>query len=288
MILSGFYSASSLLKSSGAFWRIWTRKMSADSSSLTLRQQQDGIRINLEKIRSNTAVRSNSASLSAARGPVFSSGHDLKELTSARGREYHSKVFQTCSEVMTLIQDLPVPVIAMVNGVATAAGCQLVASCDIAVATEKSTFATPGINVGLFCSTPGVAIGRALPRKIMSRSKQSLPRLQVAMEMLLTGRPISAQDALLHGLVSKVVSEQQLEEETLAIARRVCESSRPVVALGKAVFHRQMAEGRDAAYARASAAMVENLALRDGQEGVRAFLEKRKPVWSNSDEEAHM
>ncbi|XP_048011908.1 enoyl-CoA hydratase domain-containing protein 3, mitochondrial [Megalobrama amblycephala] len=294
MILSGFYSASNLLKSSGAFWRIWTRKMSADSSSLTLRQQQDGIRriiLNdprkrnalslsmLESLREDLVTDAHTPELRviiiSARGPVFSSGHDLKELTSARGREYHSKVFQTCSEVMTLIQDLPVPVIAMVNGVATAAGCQLVASCDIAVATEKSTFATPGINVGLFCSTPGVAIGRALPRK-------------VAMEMLLTGRPISAQDALLHGLVSKVVSEQQLEDETLAIARRVCESSRPVVALGKAVFHRQMAEGRDAAYACASAAMVENLALRDGQEGVRAFLEKRKPVWSNSDEEAHM
>lgn len=266
------------------------RKMSADSSSLTLRQQQDGIR----RIILNDPRKRNALSLSmleslrghltdahtpdlrviiiSARGPVFSSGHDLKELTSAQGRQHHSRVFQTCSEVMTLIQDLPVPVIAMVNGVATAAGCQLVASCDVAVATEKSTFATPGVNVGLFCSTPGVAIGRALPRK-------------VAMEMLLTGRPLSAQDALLHGLVSKVVSEERLEDETLAIARRVCESSRPVVALGKAVFHRQMAEGRDAAYARASAAMVENLALRDGQEGVRAFLEKRKPVWSNTDED---
>ncbi|XP_039516672.1 enoyl-CoA hydratase domain-containing protein 3, mitochondrial-like isoform X1 [Pimephales promelas] len=106
-------------------------------------------------------------SLSAARGPVFSSGHDLGELTSARGRKHHIKVFQTCSEVMTLIQDLPVPVIAMVNGVATAAGCQLVASCDIAVPTDKSTFATPGMSVGLFCSTPAVSIGRALPRKVM-------------------------------------------------------------------------------------------------------------------------
>lgn len=104
--------------------------------------------------------------LSAGQGPVFSSGHDLKELTSTQGYDYHSKVFQTCSEVMTLIQDIPVPVIAMVNGVATAAGCQLVASCDIAIATDKSTFATPGVNVGLFCSTPGVALGRAVPRKV--------------------------------------------------------------------------------------------------------------------------
>ncbi|KAM6987072.1 enoyl-CoA hydratase domain-containing protein 3, mitochondrial [Aplochiton taeniatus] len=210
----------------------------------------------------------------SAKGPVFSSGHDLKELTSAQGREYHTQVFQACSEVMTLIQDIPVPVIAMVNGVATAAGCQLVASCDIAVVSEKSTFATPGVNIGLFCSTPAVALGRAVPRK-------------VAMEMLFTGAPISAHDALLHGLVSKVVPEERLEEETMAIARRVCEASRPVVALGKATFQRQMAQGRDAAYATASRVMVENLALRDGQEGIRAFIEKRKPVWSNKADKAH-
>lgn len=210
----------------------------------------------------------------SAKGPVFSSGHDLKELTSAQGREYHNKVFQACSEVMTIIQDIPVPVIAMVNGVATAAGCQLVASCDMAVVTEKSSFATPGVNVGLFCSTPAVAIGRAVPRK-------------VAMEMLFTGAPITAQDALLHGLVSKVVPEERLEEETLAVARRVCQASRPVVALGKATFYRQMAQGRDAAYATASRVMVENLALTDGQEGIRAFFEKRKPVWTNTVEKAH-
>ncbi|KAJ8384328.1 hypothetical protein AAFF_G00205810 [Aldrovandia affinis] len=225
---------------------------------LTIRRQQNGIR----NIVLNNPKKRNALSLSmltslrsdlladidsddlrviiiSAEGPVFSSGHDLKELTSAQGREHHSRVFQVCSEVMTLIQDIPVPVIAKVNGVATAAGCQLVASCDIAIATEKSTFATPGVNVGLFCSTPAVAIGRAVPRK-------------VAMEMLLTGAPVSAHDALLHGLISKVVPEERLEEETMAVARRVCEASRPVVALGKATFYRQMAQGRDAAYATAS------------------------------------
>ncbi|XP_064794687.1 enoyl-CoA hydratase domain-containing protein 3, mitochondrial-like isoform X2 [Oncorhynchus masou masou] len=208
----------------------------------TVRQQNNGIRritLNkpkkrnalslsmLESLRSNILADSHDLRVIviSAKGPVFSSGHDLKELTSAQGRDYHTKVFQACSEVMTLIQDIPVPVIAMVNGVATAAGCQLVASCDIAVVTEKSTFATPGVNVGLFCSTPAVAIGRAVPKK-------------VAMEMLFTGSPISAQDALRHGLVSKVVPEERLEEETLAIARRVCQASRPVVALGKATFHR--------------------------------------------------
>uniref|UniRef100_A0A667YW08 Enoyl-CoA hydratase domain-containing protein 3, mitochondrial n=2 Tax=Myripristis murdjan TaxID=586833 RepID=A0A667YW08_9TELE len=232
----------------------------------------------LESLRENILTDIDSENLRviiiSAKGPVFSSGHDLKELTSAQGREYHTQVFHTCAEVMTLIQDIPVPVIAMVNGIATAAGCQLVASCDIAVVTEKSTFATPGVNVGLFCSTPAVAIGRAVPRK-------------VAMEMLFTGAPISAHDALLHGLVSKVVPEERLEEETLAIAQRVCQASRPVVALGKATFQRQMAQGRDAAYATASKVMVDNLALRDGQEGIRAFIEKRKPVWSHTAETAH-
>ncbi|CAB1421811.1 unnamed protein product [Pleuronectes platessa] len=237
----------------------------------TLKQQSDGIRriiLNnpkkrnalslsmLESLRENLVTDVDSDDLRviiiSAKGPVFSSGHDLKELTSAQGREYHTKVFHTCAEVMSLIQDIPVPVVAMVNGVATAAGCQLVASCDIAVVTEQSTFATPGVNVGLFCSTPAVAIGRAVPRK-------------VAMEMLLTGTPISAHDALLHGLVSKVVPEERLEEETLAIARR----------------------GRDAAYATASKVMVDNLALSDGQEGIRAFIEKRKPVWSHKAEPAH-
>ncbi|XP_005811261.1 enoyl-CoA hydratase domain-containing protein 3, mitochondrial [Xiphophorus maculatus] len=265
----------------------------SEPEPLTLREQKHGIR----RIILNNPKKRNALSLSmletlreniltdvdgedlrviiiSAKGPVFSSGHDLKELTSTQGREYHTKVFQTCSEVMTLIQDLPIPVIAMVNGVATAAGCQLVASCDIAVATEKSTFATPGVNVGLFCSTPAVAVGRAVPRK-------------VAMEMLLTGSPISAHDALLHGLISKVVPEERLEEETLAIAQRVCQSSRPVVALGKATFQRQMAQGRDAAYATASKVMVDNLALRDGQEGIQAFLEKRKPVWSHKPEKVH-
>ncbi|XP_076016141.1 enoyl-CoA hydratase domain-containing protein 3, mitochondrial [Genypterus blacodes] len=294
-------AVSSLGRSLSALWLRRTttllltgkRFCQSQPQPLTVRTQNDGIRriiLNnpkkrnalslsmLESLRENIVTDVDSDDLRviiiSAKGPVFSSGHDLKELTSAHGREHHTHVFQTCSEVMTLIQDIPVPVIAMVNGIATAAGCQLVASCDIAVATEKSTFATPGVNVGLFCSTPAVAIGRAVPRK-------------VAMEMLFTGTPISAQDALLHGLISKVVPEERVEEETLAIARRVCESSRPVVALGKATFYRQMAQGRDAAYVTASRVMVDNLALIDGQEGIRAFVGKRKPVWSHKAEKAH-
>ncbi|XP_068558663.1 enoyl-CoA hydratase domain-containing protein 3, mitochondrial [Cebidichthys violaceus] len=269
-----------------------TRFYSAtEPEPLTVRQQNNGIRriiLNnpkkrnalslsmLESLRENILTDVDSDHLRvviiSARGPVFSSGHDLKELMSAQGTHTHTHINNCVTlvlQVMTLIQDIPVPVIAMVDGVATAAGCQLVA-----VATEKSTFATPGVNVGLFCSTPAVAIGRAVPRK-------------VAMEMLLTGAPISARDALLHGLISRVVPEERLEEETLAIAQRVCQASRPVVALGKATFQRQMAQGRDAAYATASKVMVDNLALRDGQEGIRAFIEKRKPVWSNKAEKAH-
>ncbi|XP_031550888.1 enoyl-CoA hydratase domain-containing protein 3, mitochondrial-like [Actinia tenebrosa] len=204
----------------------------------------------------------------SANGPVFSSGHDLKELSEERSTEYHQQVFHRCTEVMTLIQDIPYPVIAQVNGLATAAGCQLVASCDIAVASEKSQFATPGVNIGLFCSTPGVALSRAVPRK-------------VAMEMLLTGHPISSQEALIHGLLSKVVAEDSLGDEVNKIATKICETSQPVVAIGKGCFYSQVAMNRDDAYSQAGAVMVENLKLSDGKEGIKAFLEKRKPIWSH-------
>uniref|UniRef100_A0A8C5PG74 Enoyl-CoA hydratase domain-containing protein 3, mitochondrial n=1 Tax=Leptobrachium leishanense TaxID=445787 RepID=A0A8C5PG74_9ANUR len=205
----------------------------------------------------------------AAEGPVFSSGHNLKELTSEHGRDYHAEVFNTCAKLMTSIQSIPVPVIAQVNGLATAAGCQLVASCDIAVASDKARFATPGVNVGLFCSTPAVALGRAVPRK-------------VALEMLFTGEPITAHDALLHGLISKMVPEEDLEEETTKIAQKICQTSRSVVALGKATFYKQMAKGLEDAYKLTSQVMVDNLSLKDGQEGIAAFSQKRKPLWSNS------
>ncbi|XP_042191397.1 enoyl-CoA hydratase domain-containing protein 3, mitochondrial [Callorhinchus milii] len=255
---------------------------------LTVRSQDQGIR----KITLNNSKNRNALSLAmlqslradllhqidssdlqviiiAAEGPVFSSGHDLKELTSAKGQSFHSEIFKTCSEVMSLIQDIPVPVIAKVDGLATAAGCQLVASCDIAVASERSKFATPGVNVGLFCSTPAVAVGRSLPRK-------------VALEMLFTGESISAHEALLHGLVSRVVPREQVEAETLRIAHRICGTSRSVMALGKATFYRQMCLSRDEAYRVTALAMVENLGLEDGQEGIRSFLQKRKPLWTHS------
>ncbi|KAM4747190.1 enoyl-CoA hydratase domain-containing protein 3, mitochondrial [Rhinophrynus dorsalis] len=205
----------------------------------------------------------------SAEGPVFSSGHNLKELTTAHGKDHHAEVFNTCAKLVTSIQAIPVPVIAQVNGLATAAGCQLVASCDIAVASEKSRFATPGVNVGLFCSTPAVALGRAVPRK-------------VALEMLFTGEPLSAHDALLHGLISKVVPQENLEKETNKIAHKICQASRSVVALGKSTFYRQMAQSLDDAYKLTSQVMIENLSWKDGQEGIEAFSQKRKPVWTNS------
>ncbi|XP_067861193.1 enoyl-CoA hydratase domain-containing protein 3, mitochondrial [Heptranchias perlo] len=260
---------------------------------LTVRTQQNGIRtiiLNnpkkrnalslgmLESLRTDLLHEAESSDLRviiiAAEGPVFSSGHDLKELTSTQGWDHHAKVFTVCTEVMSLLQDIPVPVIAKVNGLATAAGCQLVASCDIAVVSDKSKFATPGVNVGLFCSTPAVAVGRSVPRK-------------VSLEMLFTGEPISAQDALLHGLVSRVVPEDKLDEETMKIASKICETSRYVVALGKATFYKQMAQSRNEAYQITAQVMVENLALKDGQEGIQSFVQKRKPVWTHSIEKAY-
>ncbi|KAJ7404819.1 Enoyl-CoA hydratase domain-containing protein 3, mitochondrial [Willisornis vidua] len=266
-------------------------RVEAEAEALTLRRQAGGVRtIVLNNPRRRNALslpmlrclrqdllhdaksRELRAIVIAAEGPVFSSGHDLKELSSEDDVKHHSQVFELCAEVMTLIQKLPVPVIAKVNGLATAAGCQLVASCDIAVASEKSQFATPGVNIGLFCSTPAVALGRSLPRK-------------VALEMLFTGEPLSAQEALMHGLVSKVVPEDKLEEETMKICHKICESSKSVLALGKATFYRQITQDLDTAYKMTTQVMVDNLTLRDGQEGIEAFIQKRKPVWSHSQEE---
>jgi len=200
-------------------------------------------------------------------GPVFSSGHDLKELTAERGTDFHAKVFHLCSEVMKLVQDVPIPVIAKVDGLATAAGCQLVASCDIAVATERSKFATPGVNVGLFCSTPAVAVARAVPRK-------------VAAEMLFTGDPIDSDLALRHGLLSRVVADgNALDEQVDRIASRIASVSRDVTRVGKACLYRQLEMDRNDAYVLAGDTMVNNLKLEDGKEGIRAFVEKRPPVW---------
>lgn len=273
--------------------RLYSVKTDLKTEELTLRSDVNGIRtitLNnpkkrnalslsmLESIKADLTHNISSRDLRVivlrANGPVFSSGHDLKELRSDTGMDYHTKVFDVCSEVMKLVQDIPVPVIAEVQGLATAAGCQLVATCDMAFASEKATFATPGVTNGLFCSTPGVAVARAVPRKI-------------ALQMLFTGQPISAQDALLHGLINKVVPEDQLHAEVMKIAERICETSRPVIAIGKRLFYRQIVLNRDNAYKEAGQTMVDNLRLRDTQEGIKAFFEKRSPVWQHGDDKEH-
>jgi len=209
----------------------------------------------------------------AANGPAFSAGHDLKELAQRRsdpdrGRAFFLQVMTACSEVMQQIVRLPQPVIAAVHATATAAGCQLVASCDLAVASTAARFATPGVNIGLFCSTPMVALSRNVSRKH-------------AMEMLLTGDFIAAEDAARIGLVNRVVAPGSEREEALALARKIAAKSSHVVKIGKEAFYRQAELDLAAAYAHASNVMVENMLARDAEEGIAAFVEKRPPTWED-------
>ena len=200
-------------------------------------------------------------------GPVFSSGHDLRELVGS-DEESFTHIFAECTEVMEAIRLLPQPVIAQVQGLATAAGCQLVATCDLAVASEDSGFCTPGVQIGLFCSTPAVALSRAVNPK-------------QAMEMLLTGIPITAQTAMAWGLINRVVPEDQLEDSVMQLARHIAKASSYTLAVGKQAFYRQLQVDRPAAYDMAQRTMVENLLTYDAQEGITAFLEKREPEWAN-------
>ena len=209
----------------------------------------------------------------AANGPAFSAGHDLKEFAQRRsdpdrGRAFFTQVMTACSEVMQQIVRLPQPVIAAVHATATAAGCQLVASCDLAVASAAARFATPGVNIGLFCSTPMVALSRNVSRKH-------------AMEMLLTGDLISADEAARIGLVNRVVAPGSEREEALALARKIAAKSTHVVKIGKEAFYRQAELDLAAAYAYASSVMVENMLARDAEEGIAAFVEKRPPTWED-------
>lgn len=201
-----------------------------------------------------------------AAGPVFSAGHDLRELLDGSEAD-HVSLFALCTEVMETIRKLPQPVIAQVQGLATAAGCQLAATCDLVVASEDAAFATPGVKIGLFCTTPAVALSRAVaPKK--------------AMEMLLTGTPISAAAAERAGLVCRVIARERLDEETMKLARQIAAASTRTVALGKQAFYQQLSLDRPAAYDVAQRVMVENAATTDAQEGMRAFLEKRPPCWT--------
>jgi enoyl-CoA hydratase/carnithine racemase len=207
----------------------------------------------------------------AAKGPAFSSGHDLKEMTAHRddadeGLAYYRALFAQCSHLMQTIVRHPKPIIAQVHALATAAGCQLVASCDLAVASSEARFATPGVNIGLFCSTPMVALSRAVPRK-------------AAMEMLLTGESISAEDAKRIGLVNRVVAPTDLEAETLTIARQIASKPRTTLKTGKVAFQHQLELGLSNAYHYVAEVMTQNMLHEEAEEGIGAFLEKRVPKW---------
>jgi enoyl-CoA hydratase/carnithine racemase len=204
----------------------------------------------------------------AAEGPAYSAGHDLREVVAASPEELES-LFALCTAAMESIRNAPQPVIAQVQGIATAAGCQLAATCDLIVAAEEASFATPGVKIGLFCSTPAVALSRAVGTK-------------PAMEMLLTGRPIGASEALRIGLVNRVVPRDQLAQVTLELARQVADASGQTLALGKRAFYEQLPLDRPQAYERAERVMVENAQIADAREGMRAFLEKRPPQWQSS------
>jgi len=209
----------------------------------------------------------------AATGPAFCAGHDLKEITSVRdntdkGQAYFNTLMQTCSELMQSIVNHPKPVIAEVNGVATAAGCQLVASCDLAYASDTARFATPGVHIGLFCSTPMVALSRNVSRKH-------------AMEMLLTGEMIPASEAAQIGLINKAVPESELEKTVIERAQTIASKSGATIKVGKRAFYEQAEMSLSDAYAHTSKVMVENMLARDAEEGIGAFLEKRDPKWES-------
>jgi enoyl-CoA hydratase/carnithine racemase len=217
----------------------------------------------LEAIEADQAIK---VAVIGGTGPAFCAGHDLREVRGA-DRTTHERLFAQCSRLMLKIVRLAKPVIARVHGVATAAGCQLVASCDLAVAAQSARFATPGVNIGLFCSTPMVALSRAVGRK-------------AAMEMLLTGDLIPAVEAVRLGLVNRAVPETELDEAVRALAHKIAAKSRAVVALGKPAFYRQADMPLAEAYAYTSEVMVRNMQERDAAEGIDAFLQKRAPVWA--------
>jgi enoyl-CoA hydratase/carnithine racemase len=207
----------------------------------------------------------------SANGPAFSSGHDLKEMTARRaaadkGQAAFAAIFAQCSKLMQTVVRHPKPMIAQVQGIATAAGCQLVASCDLAVASSTARFATPGVNIGLFCSTPMVALSRNVARKH-------------AMEMLLTGEMISAEEARRIGLVNRIAAPELLDAETSKLAELVASKPRATVKIGKEAFYRQLEMGLSEAYDYASRVMTENMLAAEAQEGIGAFVEKRDPKW---------
>ena len=225
-----------------------------------------------EAIAALGADESVKAIVLAGNGPAFCAGHDLKELTAHRadadgGRAFYAETMTQCAALMQSIVACPKPVIAAVEGIATAAGCQLVATSDLAVAAGTASFATPGVNIGLFCSTPMVALSRNVPRKR-------------AMEMLLLGEALSAAEAVEYGLLNRVVAAGRVMETAIDFARTIASKSSATVAMGKATFYEQLEQPMAEAYAHAAAVMVANMMLADAKEGIGAFLDKREPKWS--------
>ncbi len=234
----------------------------ARRNALSMEMMQELIAC-LDRLGSDREVR---GVVLAANGPAFCSGHDLAEMTGQDINRYR-RIFEVCTELMTRVQSIPQPVIAQVQGVATAAGCQLVASCDLVVASEAASFATPGVKIGLFCTTPMVALSRAVGRKR-------------ALEMLLTGNVIDARTAGEWGLVNRVVPAEQLGETTRRLACEIARASSFTVALGKQAFYAQIDLEQAKAYAYAKEVMSMNALAADAQEGMSAFLEKRAPCWA--------
>jgi enoyl-CoA hydratase/carnithine racemase len=216
----------------------------------------------LRGVRTNREVR---VLILRAAGSVFSAGHDLAEMREG-DVVFYRRVFDVCTEMMEAVRNLPQPVIAQVQGMATAAGCQLVAACDLAVASREARFATPGVRIGLFCHTPQVPLSRAVGRKR-------------ALEMLFTGRAVAAEEAERYGLVNRVVGPERLAEETLSLAKHIAQASPLTLALGKQSFYRQIEAEEPRAYEYAKEVMALNALAEDAREGIAAFLEKRPPQW---------
>mgnify|MGYP001627818129 FL=1 len=250
----------------GGVLRLTLNNPPANALSIAMMEELKGA---LEAAGADKTVR---VVILAAAGKLFSAGHDLKELTlhradEDRGRAFFQKTMKLCSELMQTIVHLPQPVIGEIDGLATAAGCQLVASCDLAICTDTSTFCTPGVNIGLFCSTPMVALSRNVHRK-------------QAMEMLLTGETIGASDARDYGLVNRIVPKQYLTQAVNLYAQSILSKSPLTLKIGKEAFYRQAEMTLSEAYDYTVEVMVENMLARDAEEGIAAFIGKRKPEWT--------
>lgn len=249
---------------SGVEWLVLDRPVARNALSLEML-------LALEAALADIAASDTRCVILAAEGPVFSGGHDLKEMRAHRGdadggRAFYTEAMAACARVMQAVVNLPQPVIAAVEGVATAAGCQLVASCDLALATPGARFCTPGVDIGLFCSTPAVAISRAVGRR-------------AAMDMLLTGRMVPAEEARAMGLINRV--EPDARAAALALAEGIAARSQLTIRMGKAGFNAQAGCALPEAYAAAAQVMVENMMAEDAKEGIGAFLEKRAPQWQD-------